>query len=203
MDSGELQEKIPAEFMQLQSDLQREEGNKLFQQEQTAQAILIYNKSLSFAPHPTVEEYLHPEQENEKHTLVQMKDDSTPKKPSLPGLKILKKSSSQDEDGKQPNKFEALALCYANRSAALRRLCQYEDCLRDITRAARFGYPKENMFKLWERKGKCYHGLKRNELAMKCIRQSLNALKESGLSDLAKASKATELQSLLKEWRNV
>merc|ERR1711973_478760 len=102
MESGELQEKIPTEFMQLQSDLQRveyliqlrplvrefrikskqtlrskslekstkyrEEGNKLFQQEQTAQAILIYNKSLSFAPHPTVEEYLHPEQENEKHT---------------------------------------------------------------------------------------------------------------------------------------
>merc|ERR1712223_1375737 len=132
MDSGELQEKIPAEFMQLQADLQREEyliqlralvrefrikskqtlkslekstkhreeGNKLFQQEQTAQAILIYNKSLSFAPHPTVEEYLHPEQENEKHTPVQMKDDSAPKKPSLPGLKILKilkKSSSQDD----------------------------------------------------------------------------------------------------------
>jgi len=66
-----------------------------------------------------------------------MKDDSAPKKPSLPGLKILKKSSSQDEEGKQPNKFEALALCYANRSAALRRLCQYEDCLRDIARAAR------------------------------------------------------------------
>ena len=66
-----------------------------------------------------------------------MKDDSGPKKPSLPGLKILKKSSSQDEEGKQPNKFEALALCYANRSAALRRLCQYEDCLRDIARAAR------------------------------------------------------------------
>ena len=64
-----------------------------------------------------------------------MKDD-TPKKPSLPGLKLLKKASSQDEE-KPTNKFEALALCYANRSAALRRLCQYEDCLRDIARAAR------------------------------------------------------------------
>ena len=66
----------------------------------------------------------------------------------------------------------------------------------------RFGYPKENMFKLWERKGKCYYGLKRFELAAKCLRQSLNVLKESGLSDLAKASKSTELQTLLKEWRN-
>lgn len=234
MESGELQEKIPTEFMQLQSDLQRveyliqlrpivrdfrikskqtkslkslekstkhrEEGNKLFQNEKTAQAILIYNKSLSLAPHPTVEQYLHPEQEVEKHTPVQMKND-TQKKPSLPGLKLLKTTSSQDDE-KPHNKFEALALCYANRSAALRRLCQYEDCLRDIARAARFGYPKENMFKLWERKGKCYYGLKRFELAAKCLRQSLNVLKESRLSDLAKASKSTELQTLLKEWRN-
>ena len=58
------------------------------------------------------------------------------------------------------------------------------------------------MFKLWERKGKCYYGLKRFELAAKCLRQSLNVLKESRLSDLAKASKSTELQTLLKEWRN-
>ena len=58
------------------------------------------------------------------------------------------------------------------------------------------------MFKLWERKGKCYYGLKRFELAAKCLRQSLNALKESGLSDLARASKTSELQQLLKEWRN-
>ena len=125
------------------------------------------------------------------------KTESKPSKPSLPGLNLLKKAV-QDDHKENKNKFEALALCYANRSAALRRLCQYEDCLRDIARAARFGYPKENMFKLWERKGKCYFGLKRYELAAKCLRQSLNALKESGLSDLAKASKTSELQGLLK-----
>jgi tetratricopeptide (TPR) repeat protein len=139
------------------------------------------------------------------HSQVTVKDDGsgiTHKllKPSLPGLNLLKKAVQEEEPKK--NKFEALALCYANRSAALRRLCQYEDCLRDIARAARFGYPKENMYKLWERKGKCYFGLKRYELAAKCVRQSLNALKESGLSDLAKASKNNELQGLLKEWRN-
>jgi hypothetical protein len=104
MDSGKLQEKIPQEFMQLQSDLQRveylmqlrpivrdlkiqaklnlksqetstkfrEDGNKLFQNDQIAQAILYYNKSLSYAPHPTVEEYVHPEHESDKkpHTHV-------------------------------------------------------------------------------------------------------------------------------------
>ena len=102
MENGELQEKIPQEFMQLQTDLQRveyllqirplvrdlriknkhtlksfekstkfrEEGNKLFQNEQTAQAILLYNKSLSYAPHPTVEEYLTPEPDNLLHSTV-------------------------------------------------------------------------------------------------------------------------------------
>merc|ERR1711884_87155 len=180
----------------------REEGNKLFQHEQTAQAILCYNKSLSYAPHPTVEEYLHPEPEaNERHTQVHIKGETLKSnkensksskavdKESKPKFTLLKKAVDSKEDGHKDNKFEALSLCYANRSAALRRLCQYEDCLRDIARAARFGYPKENMFKLWERKAKCYFGLKRYELAAKCLRQSLNALKESGLSDLSKASK--------------
>ena len=119
------------------------------------------------------------------------------KSESKPKFTLLKKAVDLKEDGHKENKFEALSLCYANRSAALRRLCQYEDCLRDIARAARFGYPKENMFKLWERKAKCYFGLKRYELAAKCLRQSLNALKESGLSDLSKASKTTELQVYL------
>ena len=96
-NGGELNEKIPQEFMELTTDIQRvefllqnwsvvrdlriknrqnlksfekstkfrEEGNKLFQNEQTAQAILLYNKSLSCAPHPTVEEYLNPEPDNE------------------------------------------------------------------------------------------------------------------------------------------
>ena len=104
-NGGELNEKIPQEFMELTTDIQRvefllqnwsvvrdlriknrqnlksfekstkfrEEGNKLFQNEQTAQAILLYNKSLSCAPHPTVEEYLNPEPDNELKGLTQVK----------------------------------------------------------------------------------------------------------------------------------
>jgi tetratricopeptide (TPR) repeat protein len=48
-------------------------------------------------------------------------------------------------------------------------------------RAARFGYPRENLYKLWERKGKCYQGLKRYDLAAKCYRQAMQGLKESSL----------------------
>ncbi len=38
----------------------REEGNRLFQADQTPQAILFYNKSLVYAPHPDYEEYTWP-----------------------------------------------------------------------------------------------------------------------------------------------
>ena len=49
-----------------------------------------------------------------------------------------------------------IAYMSGTRSAALRKLNQYEDCLKDIARAAKFGYPKASIYKLWERKGKCY-----------------------------------------------
>ena len=83
----------------------------------------------------------------------------------------------KDKNKKIPSKYESLALSYGNRleifsclqnkkyfcfrSAALRKLNQFEDCLRDIARAAKFGYPKASIYKLWERKGKCYEGLRR------------------------------------------
>ena len=86
----------------------------------------------------------------------------------------------KDQKNKKiPSKYESLALSYGNRSftnqkfrpllmkifhlrsAALRKLNQFEDCLRDIARAAKFGYPKASIYKLWERKGKCYEGLRR------------------------------------------
>jgi hypothetical protein len=36
----------------------REEGNKLFQVDKATEAVLFYNKSLSYCPHPAIEEYL-------------------------------------------------------------------------------------------------------------------------------------------------
>ena len=191
----------------------REEGNKLFQTDQTVQSILFYNKSIAYAPHPNIDEYSKPPPPPEKITSVQLKNyqapppeelpteevPSTTQKPVTKGEKPMKKKS---EPRKPASPYEPLSFCYANRSAALRKLCQYEECLMDIARAAKFGYPKENVFKLWERKGKCYLGLKRYELAHKCLRQSIHCLKESNLTDNQKAQKNHELQALLKEWRN-
>ena len=162
----------------------REEGNKLFQADKPTQAVLFYNKAISYSPHPSFQQ-LDTDQDKVKE--VQFVDEIPEK-----------------ERGKRtPSRYEALALSYANRSAALRRLSQFEDCLKDVSRAAKFGYPKENLHKLWERKGKCYHGLRRYDLASKCYRQALQCLKESGLSDNQKGGKVVELQELLKDIRNI
>jgi len=165
----------------------REEGNKLFQADKCTQAILFYNKSISYCPHPTLAQFQKGlEQEADKVKEVQFADDIKEK----------------DKGKRIPGKYESLSLSYGNRSAALRKLSQYEDCLRDIARAAKFGYPRQNIYKLWERKGKCYEGLKRYDLAAKCYRQALHCVKETpALGEREKASKTQEIQGLLKELR--
>jgi len=233
MKDTELSERIPNEFVQLQSDFERveyllnlspsirnftvkskfgtkslersnkyrEEGNKLFQADQTMQSILFYNKSIAYAPHPTIEVYNNPPPPFEKVTSVQFSDAVLP--PDLQELNKAKRSMKKKSEPRKPSSpYESLSYCYANRSAALRKLSQYEECLRDVARAAKFGYPREIIFKLWERKGKCYIGLKRYEQAAKCLRQAIQCLKESYLTDNQKVLKSHELQALLKEWKN-
>ena len=73
----------------------------MFQSDQCTQAILFYNKSISYCPHPTYEQFLQgaeqqPEQEKVKE--VQFADDL------------------KEKNKKIPSKYESLALSYGNRS---------------------------------------------------------------------------------------
>lgn len=54
----------------------------------------------------------------------------------------------------RPN-TEDISLCYANRSAALFHLGQYETCLQDIIRAQMHGYPERLQPKMMLRKAEC------------------------------------------------
>lgn len=54
----------------------------------------------------------------------------------------------------------------ANRSAALYHMQKYEDCLKDVARAYKFGYPKEKIYKLYEREAQSHLALKANEPAI-------------------------------------
>ena len=110
------------------------------------QSILFYNKSIALAPHPTIEEYFAPPAPPEKITSVTI--DKEIEGPPPKNRNQQRRNSMGSTKKAPPAKYEPLALSYANRSAALRRLCQYEECLLDIARAAKFGYPRENVFKV-------------------------------------------------------
>ena len=193
------------------SNRYREEGNKLFQSDQAMQSILFYNKALSYAPHPNYDTYQKPDGQIVERPVVSLSGvpSSGPGSTNVPQVvqfaDDVKGGAGPASVGRRmkpaPSKYEALSFCYANRSAALRKLGQYEDCLKDVARAAKFGYPKENLYKLWERKGKCYQGMKRFEMAVKCYRQALQSLKESTLSDNQKTLKSHEIQGWIKELR--
>ncbi|KAK2828257.1 hypothetical protein Q5P01_019291 [Channa striata] len=54
-----------------------------------------------------------------------------------------------------PRSSEQLSLCYANRSAALCHLQHYQDCLHDIDKALKNGYPSHLSHKLEDRRAQC------------------------------------------------
>jgi tetratricopeptide (TPR) repeat protein len=64
-----------------------------------------------------------------------------------------------------------VAILFANRSAVLYHLAQYDASLREIERAIASGYPRDIMYKLKERKARCL-------LAKKSLKEALNAFRE-------------------------
>lgn len=51
------------------------------------------------------------------------------------------------------------SLSLGNRSVVLFNLCEYENCLSDISAALHFGYPENLQYKIYERQGKCQQAL--------------------------------------------
>ncbi|XP_069082234.1 SET and MYND domain-containing protein 4 isoform X1 [Pleurodeles waltl] len=89
---------------------------------------------------------------------------------------------------------EELAVCYANRSAALFYMGHFEVCLEDIERALESGYPKRLQHKVLMRKADCLLHLGRCQEAIEVIR-SMEELVES--SSLASNTKESLLSSIV------
>lgn len=62
------------------------------------------------------------------------------------------------------------AIILANRSAALYHMEKYDHALKDIQRAIDNGYPKDLMYKITERKARCYLGKKDHVKALQCFK---------------------------------
>ncbi|XP_019536792.2 SET and MYND domain-containing protein 4 [Aedes albopictus] len=73
------------------------------------------------------------------------------------------------------------AIILANRSAALYHLEKYDQALKDIQRAIDHNYPKDLMYKLTERKARCYLGKKDHVKALQCFKDTLPALDDCKL----------------------
>ncbi|XP_063597194.1 SET and MYND domain-containing protein 4-like [Penaeus indicus] len=65
-----------------------------------------------------------------------------------------------ENEGVDNTEYRELALGYANRSAVLYELQQYEECIRDINLALKYGYPKSSREKLMKRRTKCEAAIK-------------------------------------------
>eukprot|EP00096_Caligus_rogercresseyi_P012609 TRINITY_DN5339_c0_g1_i1.p1 TRINITY_DN5339_c0_g1~~TRINITY_DN5339_c0_g1_i1.p1 ORF type:complete len:721 (-),score=210.74 TRINITY_DN5339_c0_g1_i1:943-3105(-) len=90
---------------------------------------------------------------------------------------------SQQDDGGSENHFEELSLGYANRSAVLFQMKEYELCVRDITRSFDNGYPNNLMYKLFERKARCLKALKDYPRALESMKNAEMWMKYSTLSE--------------------
>ncbi|XP_050077242.1 SET and MYND domain-containing protein 4-like [Anopheles maculipalpis] len=73
------------------------------------------------------------------------------------------------------------SIILANRSAALYHLEKYDLALRDIQRALDNQYPSQMMYKLTERKARCYLAKKDYEAALECFKATVTALDDSNL----------------------
>lgn len=63
-----------------------------------------------------------------------------------------------------------VAIILANRSAALYHCKEFDAALKDIDRAIQLKYPKDMLYKLMERKARCYLGKKNNVEALKAFK---------------------------------
>lgn len=76
-----------------------------------------------------------------------------------------------------------LALGYGNRSAVLKSLNKYEDCIKDIERAISLNFPENLVYKLLARQGECLQAVGKLEDALKIFLNAQEKLKVSGLNE--------------------
>lgn len=93
---------------------------------------------------------------------------------------------------------EQLPLAFANRSAAFLHLRKFQLCIQDVENAMQHGYPKNMLYKLYDRKGKCYMGLKQYKAAEEEFNKALECIHEAKLDEKALNTWTVNLKKELK-----
>ncbi|XP_071516427.1 SET and MYND domain-containing protein 4-like [Panulirus ornatus] len=159
----------------------RTEGNKYYRRKCLDKALELYNMSIMFAPHP-------------RFTAVNG-DSLDPCHEILSNVKS--KDIAEGIDRSSDDTYGSLALGYANRSAVLLELGQYEKCIKDIDMAFRYGYPKMLHSKLAERKAKCLIAQNKGTEAEELLKSSLEALDALSLDETKSKASRDSLYQLL------
>ncbi|XP_063859177.1 SET and MYND domain-containing protein 4-like [Scylla paramamosain] len=179
----EYQEGEGQKSLKLKLKKLRAEGNKCYQKKLLDKALELYNQSIVFAPHPEIK--------IEKCSNGKISTTSNERQEDVVSEGQSTSCCTNKEEG-----YKALALGYANRSAVLYELGQYEKCICDIDYALLHGYPTILHSKLAERKAKCLIALQRINEAKSLIETSLQALDALALDEEKIKSSRANLQSL-------
>lgn len=153
----------------------RKDGNKYYQKKILNKALDYYNKSIIYS---------------HQYDSSKILNSSVPSKDIL---KFISTLSSETSEAKN------LPFGYANRSAVLFELKNYEGCLLDISRAITHSYPSLLKSKLVERQAKCYIAQKNKKKAKELLNEGISALKDSGLEENKIENAQKSLQILLEE----
>lgn len=164
-----------------ESDRLRAEGNKCYQKKILDKALKLYNLSIMAATHPALAVA-------EKHE-------------KQPNDSCVNESERSGKECTQSDleEYRSLSLGYANRSAVLLELEQYDKCICDIEAALRYGYPKLLHSKLAERKAKCLIALKRKSEAKEVLESALKDLVELSLDEAKSKNSREALHQLVKQ----
>ncbi|VVC29601.1 Tetratricopeptide repeat,Tetratricopeptide repeat-containing domain,Tetratricopeptide-like helical [Cinara cedri] len=90
-----------------------------------------------------------------------------------------------------------LSIIYANRSACLYRLEDYDRSISDIQRALDNGYPKNLRYKVYDRRARCFLATKQLKSALESFKATIEALDDSGLSLDERRKRQLDMQVML------
>jgi SET and MYND domain-containing protein 4 len=82
-----------------------------------------------------------------------------------------------------PAESRSLALAYGNRSAVLKSLRKFQDCILDVDRALRLDFPDGLIYKLLVRQGECFLALGQLQKAIEIFTKAQTKLKIADLNE--------------------
>ncbi|XP_065341043.1 SET and MYND domain-containing protein 4-like [Cloeon dipterum] len=125
-------------------------------------------------------------------------NDKFKKKRDLEALELYTKSILY-----APASSKALALAFGNRSAVLKSLNKYTECILDVRRALCLEFPENSKYKLMIRLGECYKALGDFKEAIQTLAKAEKQLQLSDLNEEKRVEQRKVIASLIRECNNL